>query len=90
MKRTVYLPLAGTPIPGEWAERAACRKYPTQWWFPDGQWGAAKEDARTAKRICRELCPVREECLDHAVRYRELGIWGGTQESERRWRRKAS
>lgn len=86
-----YFPAEGaTPLPGGWAERAACRGYPTEWWFPDGQWVRSREDSAVAKRICRELCPVRQECLTHAVTYRELGIWAATTEAERRWRRKAS
>jgi WhiB family redox-sensing transcriptional regulator len=37
-----------------------------------------------AKRICSE-CPVREACLDYALRMREPeGIWGGLTADERR------
>jgi WhiB family redox-sensing transcriptional regulator len=37
-----------------------------------------------AKRICAE-CPVRQECLEYALRVREpFGIWGGLNETERR------
>lgn len=28
-------------------------------------------------------CPVRFECLDHALAVREQGVWGGTTEKER-------
>lgn len=45
---------------------------------------AIEEDAAVALRICRELCPVRAECLVHALRYSEPGIWGGAVETERR------
>jgi WhiB family redox-sensing transcriptional regulator len=42
----------------------------------------AREDA--AKRVCA-ACPVRQECLDYALRVREqYGIWGGLTEVERR------
>ena len=38
----------------------------------------------TAKRICAD-CPVRQECLDYAMRVHEpFGIWGGLTEAERR------
>jgi len=37
-----------------------------------------------AKAICA-TCPVREPCLEYAIRIREPhGIWGGLSESERR------
>jgi len=39
---------------------------------------------RAAKRVCA-ACPVRQECLDYALRVREpFGIWGGLNETERR------
>jgi WhiB family redox-sensing transcriptional regulator len=39
---------------------------------------------RRAKAVCAR-CPVREECLDYALRVREpLGIWGGLTDTERR------
>ncbi len=38
-----------------------------------------------AKAICAD-CPVREQCLDHAVRTPEqYGVWGGMTPRERRW-----
>ncbi|MDT2005832.1 WhiB family transcriptional regulator [Rhodococcus opacus] len=38
----------------------------------------------TAKQVCRG-CPVRAQCLDHALEAREShGIWGGYTEDERR------
>ena len=37
-----------------------------------------------ARRLCRR-CPVRDECLAHAVAHNEpVGIWGGLTPSERR------
>lgn len=37
-----------------------------------------------AKAICAD-CPVREQCLDHAVRTPEqYGVWGGMTPQERR------
>lgn len=38
-----------------------------------------------AKAICKQLCPVREECLEYAMRTRQqFGVWGGTSVMERR------
>lgn len=37
----------------------------------------------TAKRVCA-TCPVRTECLDHAITHRETdGVWGGLDRLER-------
>ena len=36
-----------------------------------------------AKAVCA-VCPVRVECLDHALRHHvRCGIWGGLNERER-------
>ena len=41
-------------------------------------------DAAEAKAVCA-VCPVRENCLEHALMNREReGIWGGATERERR------
>lgn len=36
-----------------------------------------------AKLFCQD-CPVRLDCLQHAIEVGELGVWGGTDERERR------
>lgn len=62
----------------DWMEQAACRGYPTSWWFP-----GAGEDVERGKAIC-ETCPVKTECLDYAVEHRiRVGIWGGTTATRR-------
>ena len=39
---------------------------------------------REARDLCRS-CPVRTECLAHALDHRvEFGVWGGMTERERR------
>lgn len=73
-------------------ELAACRSYPLEWWYPGedrstglGRTGQEqKADAAVALRICRELCPMQSRCLNHAMRYKEFGIWGGTTEAQRK------
>lgn len=74
-------------VPGEWANRAACRGWPTSWWFPSGAVGISRTetniDTVTALRICRDLCPVRAECLIYALQHLERGIWGGVIEGTR-------
>jgi hypothetical protein len=58
-------------------EDAACRAYPTHWWFADGP-----EDVE-ATLICMG-CRVRRACLDHALAHAELvGIWAATTPQDR-------
>ena len=60
-----------------WPLRAACATDPDAMFVK----GAA---VKYAKRICAG-CPVREECLAHALENREdRGIWGGLTRLERR------
>ena len=63
-----------------WAQLAACRDADPDAFFPDrGSSGAE------AKRVCVELCEVRETCLQHALRHREYyGVWGGLSARERK------
>jgi WhiB family redox-sensing transcriptional regulator len=70
-----------------WRTRAACRGPETALFFPPSS-SERREDRDVresrAKAICCE-CPVRSECLDHALRVGEAhGIWGGLNEHERR------
>lgn len=67
----------------EWKSKAACAEMNTAFFFyePAGNDVAAWE--QSAKDIC-ERCPVKEECLESAIKHNELGIWGGTNEAERR------
>lgn len=44
----------------DWKPKAACRKFPPDWWFPE------KRSGKDAIRICRE-CPVRVECGRDAI-----------------------
>ncbi|MFM9602725.1 WhiB family transcriptional regulator [Streptomyces turgidiscabies] len=41
----------------EWELKAACRTEDPDLWFSKKKW-------RQAQQICREVCPVREECLE--------------------------
>jgi len=47
------------------------------------------ESSKEAKAVCA-TCPVRVECLDHAIATHERwGLWGGMTERERRGLRTA-
>ncbi len=70
----------------DWQRRAACRMLDSEWFFhPDGERGSARRRrSERAQRICRG-CPVREQCLRHALQVEEeFGVWGGMDETERR------
>ncbi|MFF0746349.1 WhiB family transcriptional regulator [Streptomyces sp. NPDC004111] len=62
----------------EWAARARCRTVDPDVLFVEG---AAQN---RAKALCTG-CPVRADCLAHALDHRiEHGVWGGMTERERR------
>jgi WhiB family transcriptional regulator, redox-sensing transcriptional regulator len=62
-----------------WQQDAACRDAE-----PDLFFSTAESDREEAMQLCAS-CPVRLECLEHALASREsYGIWGGTDEQERK------
>lgn len=63
-----------------WRDLAACRGEDPALFFPeDGN----KHAVAKARAICAG-CPVRTECLEHAVGFPEKhGVWGGLAERER-------
>ncbi|MFU8841304.1 MAG: WhiB family transcriptional regulator [Nitriliruptoraceae bacterium] len=64
---------------GPWQQEAACRDAD-----PDLFFSTTDADRQEALRLC-SACPVRLECLEHALATREAyGIWGGTDEQERK------
>lgn len=64
-----------------WRDKAACKKYPTEWWFPLNSRNTDGEaNRRRAIEICNS-CPVAEKCLDDSQG--EIGIWGGLDTEER-------
>ena len=61
-----------------WRASARCRTVDAEGLFVTG----ARQ--REARGFCR-TCPVRTECLAHALDQRiEFGVWGGMTERERR------
>ncbi len=68
----------------DWKERAACRAITPDLFFPLGSTGEAVDQIAAAKEVCQG-CPVRRECLQFALETNQgTGIWGGTDEEERR------
>ncbi|WP_349307465.1 WhiB family transcriptional regulator [Rhodococcus sp. IEGM 1307] len=70
----------------DWQLSAACRDAdPSVFYYADNERGDPRSSrVRAAKQVCQR-CPVRKQCLDHALEAREShGIWGGYTEDERR------
>lgn len=62
----------------QWMSDGACIDHDPEMFFPE-QGGTT----RPAKAIC-DLCPVKAECLDYALRWRiKFGVWGGATTLER-------
>lgn len=62
-----------------WASQALCAQADPYLFYSDSPNAIAQ-----AKAICRR-CPVRSECLAHAIKTREdYGVWGGLDRDERR------
>jgi WhiB family redox-sensing transcriptional regulator len=79
--KDLILDLLSTPLADEkpWATYASCQDANGMTFFPQ-----TKAETQAALTVCAG-CPVRAECLDHALATNErFGVWGGTTEKERR------
>jgi WhiB family transcriptional regulator, redox-sensing transcriptional regulator len=67
-----------------WTARALCRGLDPKLFCGTDQetFAFRKAREREAKQVCA-VCPVREPCLDYALRYNQHGVWGGTTDEER-------
>lgn len=60
---------------------ANCATADPEAFFPER--GANEYSNVLAKRVCK-TCPYKSPCLEWALENKEMGIWGGTTESDRR------
>ena len=60
-----------------WQDEADCKGMDASLFFPE-----PGRNQAPIVRVCA-ACPVRKQCLQHALDNDELGIWGGTSERER-------
>lgn len=68
-----------------WRDHAACKGLDPAFFFPPRR--ISVKVGNIIASFC-EPCPVRRECLQHAVETNEKGWWGGTSNRQRRlWRR---
>ena len=61
-----------------WQDSANCKGLPTDLFYP----GRGTAIPKVIKDRCSS-CPVKEECLEHALKYEAYGYWGDTTESDR-------
>lgn len=62
-----------------WRDKATCRTADPKLFFPQTGQGVSS----TVKAMCA-ACKVNTECLAWALSHREVGIWAGTSDSDRR------
>ena len=68
-----------------WQDSAACAEVDGDIFFPEDVGGVS---TRSVVKIC-ESCPVKDECLELALRNQhEYGIWGGLTPVQRKKLRK--
>ena len=61
----------------DWRAEGACRTADPDLFFPVAVGAVANRQIAKAQRICAG-CPVRQQCLDFALRAPEpAGVWGG-------------
>ena len=64
----------------EWMKDALCKGMTNIFFAGRGE----NKKTEMAMLICKK-CPVKEQCLDYAIRNREvIGVWGGYSERKRR------
>lgn len=67
--------------PPAWTTQARCAEVDTELFYPEK---GDSYSADMARRICMQ-CEVRVQCLNYALDNSErYGIWGGTNERDRR------
>jgi len=59
-----------------WFKRAACLGSSTETFFEEDR-------SLEAIAIC-QLCPVKSDCFEYAIKHEDYGVWGATTEEERR------
>lgn len=63
----------------DWRDLAECKGMNPATFLP----GKGERPNPHAIATCNR-CEVRTQCLNHAIREKEIGVWGGTTERERR------
>lgn len=64
----------------KWLKRAACMGSSTETFY--------QEDRPLDALLICDVCTVKSECFEYAIKHEEYGVWGGSTESDRREYRK--
>ncbi|MGA8986986.1 WhiB family transcriptional regulator [Aeromicrobium sp.] len=81
--------IARLPMPlqdvWEWQYDASCKGVDPETFFsPDAERGPRRRNREAAAKALCAVCPVVQQCLDHALAVREpYGVWGGLNINER-------
>jgi WhiB family redox-sensing transcriptional regulator len=69
----------------DWQYDGACRASDPETFFsPDAERGPRRRKREAAAKALCAVCPVINECRDHALEVREpYGVWGGLNINER-------
>lgn len=69
----------------EWQYDGACRNVDPETFFsPDAERGPRRRAREAAAKALCNVCPVVQQCLNHALTVREpYGVWGGLTINER-------
>jgi len=69
----------------EWQYEGACRDVDPETFFsPDAERGPRRRAREAAAKALCNVCPVVQQCLNHALTVREpYGVWGGLTINER-------
>jgi len=70
--------MENTTVDYSWQDHAACAELDLNMFYP----AQGKKYAKEAAAACVS-CPVKEECLSHALKYEEYGYWAGTSPKHR-------
>lgn len=69
-------------------DEPACAQADPELFFPQemdmgfGKFSSSYYNLEAAKRVC-DGCPLKLKCLEYALHNPQVGIWGGTTESQR-------
>ena len=66
-----------------WQEFAVCKGYTRLFFAPVAERPQARDRREAKARVLCNLCPVQDQCREHARGNREYGYWGGENEEDR-------
>lgn len=65
-------------ISADWQDEAACAGYPSEMFFTS----QGTSPSADVTQLCNS-CPVKQECLDYAIKTHSYGIWAASTMQDR-------